>query len=106
MGEAWYNVCPGGLLSDPRYVHVACVGGTNCGSIWQRYCDWIGVNLFIDYMGTIANEVAGGSGVAEGRCGVTVVLWSWLLHDLFIIIVLRESSKVVTVVSITGGVRI
>lgn len=64
VGEAWYNVCPGGLLSDPRYVHVACVGGTNCGSIWQRYCDWIGVNLFIDYMGTIANEVAGGSGVA------------------------------------------
>jgi hypothetical protein len=105
VGKSWYNVCFGGLLPYPWYVHIAGVGRPNCGSVWQRYCDWIGVNFFIDYMGTIANEVAGGSRVAEGRCVVAVVLWFRWLNGLLVVIVISESSKVVTVVSTNGGVR-
>ena len=76
-----------------------------CGPIRQHDCDWDAVNSFIDDVGAVNNEVAGGAGVAESSGCIAAVLW-WSLGGGVAnrVFVEGESCKIVTVArSLYGG---
>ena len=75
MCQPWDNVRFGGFVAEPRNVNVACVCRFKRGSIWERDRNWVRVQLFVDDVGAVDNEVAGGAGVAECSSGVAAVLW-------------------------------
>ncbi len=70
MCETWDNVGLRGGLFKPWNVDVTCVCKGQYCSIWQHDSERVIVNLFVENIGTCAEEMAGCSGVTE--CGVVV----------------------------------